>query len=532
MARKRKSRNRAAAPREYTETRADLNNLDLNSEDEFQDQSEMINLDGRLQRDEDSEQEVFGMDYDDDSAEEEELLEKFKAHNRHVLEPNSDNEEEQDEAGWGSSRNDYYVSDEATDDEAKEEEQEALRLQKKQVETFEEQDFLDDDFENLIQNKLKDVERKEFNLDEAERIQPNLSNLSVKEQMRLLKKNMPDILKYKKEFSVIWEELQDEEDRDEVLFLKYLYLANLAYFLAMAASDTNTRTSHPVVDHLKKFEELVSQSKQQTKVDDVEEDVEDDDVEEEFEDLIEEEQEFEQDVVQDEEGSEDELVQEYKPLVPLKKKKKYSSGAFGEGEDIAEVDLQDKILKKKSLQFHVNRVDQNLLDKNLASKIRAKLESKPETEKSQEPEFNEDEDEHYLNQTEQIYGKLSDNEQEDQDDSDDYYEEVKNMKRKRKEEKEELHAELHKPLEEPFQEDDLEMDVKRKATYKILANRGLTPFRKKENRNPRVKKRMKYDAAKKKLSSVRRVAVDKSKLSKYQGELTGIKSNLSRSTKF
>ncbi|KAJ3260658.1 hypothetical protein HK103_000290 [Boothiomyces macroporosus] len=529
MARKRKSR-KPAPPKEYTETKADLNNLDLNSEDEFQDQSEMITLDDRYQRDEESEQEVFGMDYDEDSVEEEELLEKFKAHNRHFLEPKSDDEEEhEEEDGWGQSRNDYYVSDEATDDEAKEEEQEALRLQKKQVETFEEQDFLDDNFENLIKNKLKSVERKEFNLDEAEVIQPNLSNLSVKEQMRLLKKNMPDILKYQKEFSVIWSELQNEGERDEVLFLKYLYLANLAYFLAMAASETNTRTTHPAIDHLKKFEALVSKS-QQLVDEDQEESIEEDYELVEQEDISaqssEEEEEQERAVEESEEES-DAAIEEYQPYIPLKKKKKNASGLFGEGEDIAEVDLEDKIRQKKSLQFHVNRVDQNLLDKKLYSKINAKLQPKTE------PAFDEEEDEQYLNETEKIYGKLSDNEiDQEEEGSDDYYEEVKSLKRKRREEREELHAELHKPMEEPAPEEDLDMDTKRKATYKILANRGLTPYRKKENRNPRVKKRMKYDAAKKKLTSVRRVAVDKSKLSKYQGELTGIKTNLSRSTKF
>ncbi|KAJ3323113.1 hypothetical protein HDV06_002125 [Boothiomyces sp. JEL0866] len=534
MARKRKSR-KPAPPKEYTETKADLNNLDLNSEDEFQDQSEMITLDDRYQREEDSEQEVFGMDYDDDSVEEEEeLLEKFKAHNRHIFEPKSDDEDEQQEAdGWGQSRNDYYVSDEATDDEAKEEELEAMRLQKRQVEAFEEQDFMDDNFENLIRNKLSTVDRKEYNLDETEVIQTNLSNLSVKEQLRLLKKNMPDILKYQKEFSVIWNELQYDEDKDDVLFLKYLYLANLAYFLAMAASETNTRGSHPVVDHLKKFESLVSKTQQ---VVDDEDDisVQEVDIQSEAEEDIE--QSDEQEEVEEQDNSDESVeesepeIEEYQPYAPLKKKKKHQSGLFGEGEDIGEVDLEDKIKQKKSLQFHVNRVDQNLLDKKLVSKINAKLQPKAE------PAFDDAEDKEYLNETEKIYGKLSDSEiaedQDEEEDSDDYYEEVKNLKRKRKEEKEELHAELHKPMEEPILEEDLNMDVKRKATYKILANRGLTPFRKKENRNPRVKKRMKYDAAKKKLSSVRRVAVDKTKLSKYQGELTGIKSNLSRSTKF
>lgn len=39
-------------------------------------------------------------------------------------------------------------------------------------------------------------------------------------------------------------------------------------------------------------------------------------------------------------------------------------------------------------------------------------------------------------------------------------------------------------------------DVKRGITYQISKNKGLTPRRKKELRNPKVKNRMKYRKAK------------------------------------
>jgi U3 small nucleolar RNA-associated protein 3 len=77
----------------------------------------------------------------------------------------------------------------------------------------------------------------------------------------------------------------------------------------------------------------------------------------------------------------------------------------------------------------------------------------------------------------------------------------------------------------------LEDDQKRLATWKILTNRGLTPHRKKIDRNPRVKKRVKYEQAKKKLGSFKRIAVDKSKIGNYQGEKTGIKADIARSIK-
>lgn len=72
-------------------------------------------------------------------------------------------------------------------------------------------------------------------------------------------------------------------------------------------------------------------------------------------------------------------------------------------------------------------------------------------------------------------------------------------------------------------------DGKRAINYQILKNRGLTPHKKKDNRNTRVKKRKKYEQAKKKLKSVRQVY--EANLGPYEGEKTGIKKGLSRSVK-
>ena len=71
---------------------------------------------------------------------------------------------------------------------------------------------------------------------------------------------------------------------------------------------------------------------------------------------------------------------------------------------------------------------------------------------------------------------------------------------------------------------------KRAASYEIMKNKGLTPHRKKENRNPRVKKRMAYDKAlMRRKGQVREVITGAA--ANYGGELTGIKKNISRSRK-
>ena len=71
---------------------------------------------------------------------------------------------------------------------------------------------------------------------------------------------------------------------------------------------------------------------------------------------------------------------------------------------------------------------------------------------------------------------------------------------------------------------------KRAATYEMIKNKGLTPHRKKENRNPRVKKRLMYaKAVVARKGQVRDVTREAG--AGYGGELTGIKANLARSRK-
>ena len=74
-------------------------------------------------------------------------------------------------------------------------------------------------------------------------------------------------------------------------------------------------------------------------------------------------------------------------------------------------------------------------------------------------------------------------------------------------------------------------DGKRKISYLIEKNKGLTPRRKKDVRNPRVKKRKKYDEKKKKLASIKPVYKGGEGRGGYGGEMTGIKKGLVKSTK-
>jgi U3 small nucleolar RNA-associated protein 3 len=74
-------------------------------------------------------------------------------------------------------------------------------------------------------------------------------------------------------------------------------------------------------------------------------------------------------------------------------------------------------------------------------------------------------------------------------------------------------------------------DGKRRITYAIAKNKGLAPKRKKEVRNPRVKKKLKFEEKKKKLASMKPVWKGGEGKGGYKGEMTGIKSNLVKSVK-
>lgn len=85
------------------------------------------------------------------------------------------------------------------------------------------------------------------------------------------------------------------------------------------------------------------------------------------------------------------------------------------------------------------------------------------------------------------------------------------------------------PSAENSGDEEAQVLEKRGINYKIAKNKGLTPYRKKELRNPRVKHRMKF----KKATTRRKGQVrnPRTETRKYDGELTGIKMNVTKSIK-
>ncbi|KAK3720385.1 something about silencing protein 10 [Vermiconidia calcicola] len=116
----------------------------------------------------------------------------------------------------------------------------------------------------------------------------------------------------------------------------------------------------------------------------------------------------------------------------------------------------------------------------------------------------------------------------------DYYDQIAARTAKKKADKAAFaEAQRHAALQggQVVEEEAVGPDGKRKITYAIEKNKGLTPHRKKDVRNPRVKKRKKYDEKKKKLGSIKPVYKGGEGRGGYGGELTGIKKGLVKSTK-
>jgi len=123
--------------------------------------------------------------------------------------------------------------------------------------------------------------------------------------------------------------------------------------------------------------------------------------------------------------------------------------------------------------------------------------------------------------------RISSDENKSETNEEDLYEKHLKISEEKKRNKKKKTKGIEVSSEDPtLMEDDEE---KRGITFKIMKNKGLTPHRKKEQRNPRVKHRKKFDKALKKRRS--QVPDFRDHEGSYGGEKSGIKSNLTKSTK-
>ncbi|KAI5369254.1 Putative sas10 domain-containing protein [Septoria linicola] len=207
----------------------------------------------------------------------------------------------------------------------------------------------------------------------------------------------------------------------------------------------------------------------------------------------------------------------------------------------------DKAQKKKSLRFYTSQIAQKANKRGNAGRTAGGDDDIPHRERLRDRQAR-------LNAEAEARGKRpgdapgadlgGDSDEEDHqqarsiraaaDDDDEYYDLIAAKTTKKKFDKAALaEAQRQAALQggEVIQQETVGEDGKRKISYMIEKNKGLTPHRKKDVRNPRVKKRKKYDEKKKKLASIKPVYKGGEGRGGYGGELTGIKGGLVKSTK-
>ncbi|KAG0146767.1 hypothetical protein CROQUDRAFT_43831 [Cronartium quercuum f. sp. fusiforme G11] len=124
----------------------------------------------------------------------------------------------------------------------------------------------------------------------------------------------------------------------------------------------------------------------------------------------------------------------------------------------------------------------------------------------------------------------------DPDQSMDYYETVKELKESAKIAKKAKYDEERLAERNALSTEGETGSGPRQATRQILKNKGLTPKRAKVNRNPRVKKRLRFEKANKKISSQRPtyksdLASKSREMNGYSGERSGVKVGIVKSRK-
>ncbi|EFR01529.1 Sas10/Utp3 family protein [Nannizzia gypsea CBS 118893] len=221
---------------------------------------------------------------------------------------------------------------------------------------------------------------------------------------------------------------------------------------------------------------------------------------------------------------------------------------FGDETKLTAHEAAEKAKKKKSLRFYTSQIAQKANKRDAAGRHAGGDTDLPYKERNKDRQAR-------LNEEAQKRGRMEANENErlggdsDEEDyqlarevrgdmdgsnSDDYYDMVSSRQKQKKADKKALSEARALAAKEGGRveiQEEIGPDGKRAITYAIEKNKGLTPKRNKDVRNPRVKKRKKFEAKKKKLGSIKQIYKGGEGRGGYGGELTGIKKNLVKSVK-
>lgn len=543
--------------------------VELNEVDAFDSNKEKVlleqagnYLDAR-ETDEESDEEVLGIhsESENEEAEGEDEGEEDDEEER--------DDEDDEEKGWGTKQN-YYGGDDASDDEdSKQMTEEALKQQKKHLQDLALDDYVDED---MMQDWQKSAEKfDESSTDKSQFIinkESSIENLDDKERLQLLNQSFPEFIPLLKELNLLEPTLKSyQKVSNTILEVKKIalsaYLGSITSYFAIFTDNLKsgeTFTSmkdNAVMETILSCREVWRQANELPDIEmDTTEDINDDktdDINEGYEmvqnsDLSEPESESSEEsddqFVDAREGSSDE--QEFNIDLNTSRKikgvSKKNVGDFTESANPEDVDMEDKHRRKRTLRFYTSKIDQAAAKSNerysgdldlpyrerLFERQQRLVEEARKRGLEEKDQLGADLDEDDFNSDEERVAEEINNGEDNA-----YYESLKQDKQDKKDLRRAAHDEAVTAAKEGKLEELQEKsgpDGKRAVNFQILKNKGLTPHRKKENRNSRVKKRKQYEKAQKKLKSVRQVYDGTSK-GPYDGEKTGIKKGISRSVK-
>ncbi|KAL3473322.1 Sas10 C-terminal domain-containing protein [Aspergillus californicus] len=247
-----------------------------------------------------------------------------------------------------------------------------------------------------------------------------------------------------------------------------------------------------------------------------------------------------------------ELVTEPGQKRAVKKAKISSKDAedsdFGDEDALTAKEAEEKAKKKRSLRFYTSQIAQKSNKRTAAGRDAGGDADIPHRERlrDRQARLNAEAEKRGRQKAQGAEELGGDSDDEDRrvakeirrgdsgSDDGDYYDMVAARTNKRKGDKKALAEAQAAAAREGGQvhvQEEVGPDGKRAITYQIQKNKGLAPKRNKLNRNPRVKKRMRFEDKKKKLGSIRQQYKGGEGRGGYGGELTGIKKNLVKSVK-
>ncbi|EXJ86903.1 hypothetical protein A1O3_03857 [Capronia epimyces CBS 606.96] len=526
----------------------------------------------------------------------------------HRRKPGRDGEEEDedDNINWGTSKADYYNADAIeTEADALEEEAEARRLQQKQLQSMTEADFGFD--ENAW---VDDSRQAPVNRPAVEKL-PDVQvpeDATVEERLQTLRSRYPEFEPLTKDFLRLQDtygELKKEaklsstdhadDNRRAVSLTKFralsAYLGSVAMYLALLTSTKSGLAlapgelrEHPVMDKLVRCRELWLKAETLRAI-------EVQPVPEEKPASIEVKPTPGAKKQKEKKAKKDKAKRKPSPspspspsptpsspelvtIQPQKKKTKREKrqneiqtllatslqqpvedeSDFGDEAPLTQEELAEKAQRKKSLRFYTSQIAQKANKRGAASRhaggdddvphkerlrdrqerLTREAELRGKTDARGQEALDADADADDGAGSDEAYGDADARHVKLNDEASQYYDTLVSKHKQKSADKRaraEAYAEAARLGAEVYEEEQVGPDGKRRITYAIEKNKGLTPKRKKDVRNPRVKKRKKYDEKLKKLASIRPVYKGGEGRGGYGGEATGIKTNVVKSIK-